>query len=34
MEYIEEGRVEIIERYNKKDKNKIEKPVLEHGSIV
>lgn len=33
MKYIEKGRVKIIERYNKKDK-KIEKPVLEHGSIV
>lgn len=34
MEYIEEGRAEIIERYNKKDKKKIEKPALKHGSIV
>lgn len=34
MKYIEEGKVEIIERYNKKDKKKVEKPVLEHGGIV
>lgn len=34
MKYIEKGKLEIIERYNKNSKNKIEKPVLEHGSIV
>lgn len=34
MEYIEEGRTNIIEQYNKKDKEKREKPVLQHGSIV
>lgn len=34
MKYIEEGRIEIVEKYNKKDKKKIEKPVLQNGSIV
>ena len=34
MKYIEEGKLEIIERYDKNSKNEIEKPVLEHGSIV
>lgn len=34
MEYIEEGRTNIIEQYSKKDKKKREKPVLLHGSIV
>lgn len=34
MQYIEEGKVEIIERYNKKDEKKIERPVLANGSIV
>lgn len=34
MEYIEEGRIKIVEQYNKKDKKKIEKPVLQNGSIV
>lgn len=34
MEYVEEGRTNIIEQYSKKDKKKIEKPVLQHGSIV
>lgn len=34
MEYVEEGRTNIIEQYSKKDKKKIEKPVLEHGDIV
>ena len=34
MEYIEEGRTNIIEQYSKKDKKKREKPVLQHGSIV
>lgn len=34
MQYIEEGKIEIIERYNKKDEKKIEKPVLQHGTIV
>lgn len=34
MKYIEEGKVEIIERYNKKDEKKIERPVLANGSIV
>ena len=29
-----EGKIEIIERYNKKDEKKIEKPVLQHGTIV
>lgn len=29
MEYIEEGRIKIVEQYNKKDKKKIEKPVLQ-----
>lgn len=34
MKYIEGGKVEIIERYNKKDEKKIENPVLRNGSIV
>lgn len=34
MKYIEDGKVEIIERYNKKDEKKIENPVLRNGSIV
>ena len=34
MKDIEEGRIKIVEQYNKKDKKKIEKPVLQHGSIV
>lgn len=34
MEYIEEGKIKIVEQYNKKDKKKIEKPVLQNGSIV
>lgn len=34
MEYVEEGRTKIIEQYRKKDKKKIEKPVLQNGSIV
>ena len=34
MEYIEEGKIKIVEQYNKKDKKKIEKPVLKNGSIV
>ena len=34
MEYIKEGRIKIVEQYNKKDKKKIEKPVLQYGSIV
>lgn len=34
MEYVEEGRTNIIEQYNKKDKKKIEKPVLKNGTIV
>ncbi len=34
MKYIEEGRVGIIKRYDKKEKKKEEKPILKHGSIV
>ena len=34
MQYVEEGRTNIIEQYNKKDEKKIEKPVLKNGSIV
>jgi len=34
MKYIEEGKIKIVEQYNKKDKKKIEKPVLQNGSIV
>lgn len=34
MEYVEEGKIKIIEQYNKKDEKKLEKPVLAHGSIV
>ena len=33
MEYIEEGRMKIVEQYNKKDQKK-EKPILQNGSIV
>ena len=34
MQYVEEGRTNIIEQYSKKDKKKREKPVLQYGSIV
>lgn len=34
MEYIEEGKMEIIERYDKKYEKQLEKPVLPSGSIV
>lgn len=34
MEYIDKGRMKIVEQYDKKDKKKIEKPILQNGSIV
>lgn len=34
MEYIEEGRMKIVEQYNKKDQEEKEKPILQNGSIV
>ena len=34
MEYIEEGRMKIVEKYNKKDQEEKEKPILQNGSIV
>lgn len=34
MKYLENGRLEIVENYNEKDKKKKEKPVLQYGTIV
>ena len=34
MKYIEEGRMKIVEQYNKKDQEEKEKPILQNGSIV
>ena len=30
--YIERGRTEIIEKYSRKEKKKIEKPILQNGT--
>lgn len=32
--YIEGGRIEIIEKYSRKKKQKKEKPILQNGTIV
>ncbi len=34
MKYIENGRLEIVEKYDKKQKAKKERPVLQNGTIV
>lgn len=34
MQYVEEGRLEIVEKCSKKQKKKTEKPVLKNGTIV
>ena len=34
MEYIENGRLEIVENYTDNPKSKQEKPVWQHGTIV
>lgn len=33
MEYIEEGRMKIVEQYNKKDQEEKEKPILQIRKI-
>lgn len=34
MKYLEGGRLEIVDSCIKKNKKKIEKPVLQHGTVV
>lgn len=34
MKYEKEGRIELVEKYGKKDTKKKEKPILQYGTIV